>query len=30
MGFDSRIPHRLRNVGKGTFEGIWFVHGREP
>jgi transcriptional regulator with XRE-family HTH domain/quercetin dioxygenase-like cupin family protein len=30
MGFDSRIPHRLRNVGKGAFEGIWFVHGREP
>ena len=30
MGFDSKIPHRLRNVGKGTFEGIWFVHGREP
>jgi len=30
MGFDSRIPHRLRNVGKGVFEGIWFVHGREP
>ena len=30
MGFDSRIPHVLRNVGHGTFEGIWFVHGREP
>ena len=30
IGFDSRIPHRLRNVGKGAFEGIWFVHGREP
>jgi transcriptional regulator with XRE-family HTH domain/quercetin dioxygenase-like cupin family protein len=30
MGFDSKIPHRLRNVGKGAFEGIWFVHGREP
>ena len=29
MGFDSRIPHVLRNVGKGQFEGIWFVHGRE-
>jgi transcriptional regulator with XRE-family HTH domain/quercetin dioxygenase-like cupin family protein len=29
MGFDSMIPHRLRNVGKGDFEGIWFVHGRE-
>jgi transcriptional regulator with XRE-family HTH domain/quercetin dioxygenase-like cupin family protein len=30
MGFDSMIPHRLRNVGEGEFEGIWFVHGREP
>lgn len=30
MGFDSMIPHRLRNVGAGEFEGIWFVHGREP
>jgi transcriptional regulator with XRE-family HTH domain/quercetin dioxygenase-like cupin family protein len=30
MGFDSRIPHVLRNVGHGNFEGIWFVHGREP
>jgi DNA-binding XRE family transcriptional regulator/quercetin dioxygenase-like cupin family protein len=30
MGFDSRIPHVLRNVGHGEFEGIWFVHGREP
>ena len=29
MGFDSMIPHRLRNVGDGEFEGIWFVHGRE-
>jgi quercetin dioxygenase-like cupin family protein len=29
MGFDSKIPHLLRNVGKGQFEGIWFVHGRE-
>ncbi len=28
MGFDSMIPHRLRNVGDGEFEGIWFVHGR--
>jgi transcriptional regulator with XRE-family HTH domain/quercetin dioxygenase-like cupin family protein len=27
MGFDSMIPHVLRNVGSGTFEGIWFVHG---
>lgn len=30
MGFDSTIPHVLRNVGKGQFEGIWFVHGRPP
>jgi transcriptional regulator with XRE-family HTH domain/quercetin dioxygenase-like cupin family protein len=30
MGFDSMIPHRLRNVGEGDFEGIWFVHGSEP
>jgi len=29
MGFDSMIPHRLRNVGGGGLEGIWFVHGRE-
>jgi transcriptional regulator with XRE-family HTH domain/quercetin dioxygenase-like cupin family protein len=28
MGFDSMIPHVLRNVGDGEFEGIWFVHGR--
>jgi quercetin dioxygenase-like cupin family protein len=28
MGFDSRIPHLLRNVGDGPFEGIWFVHGQ--
>jgi DNA-binding XRE family transcriptional regulator/quercetin dioxygenase-like cupin family protein len=28
MGFDSTIPHVLRNVGEGPFEGIWFVHGR--
>lgn len=27
MGFDSMIPHVLRNVGDGEFEGIWFVHG---
>jgi transcriptional regulator with XRE-family HTH domain/quercetin dioxygenase-like cupin family protein len=30
LGFDSMIPHRLRNVGDGELEGIWFVHGREP
>jgi transcriptional regulator with XRE-family HTH domain/quercetin dioxygenase-like cupin family protein len=29
IGFDSMIPHRLRNVGTGEFEGIWFVHGRD-
>jgi transcriptional regulator with XRE-family HTH domain/quercetin dioxygenase-like cupin family protein len=29
IGFDSMIPHRLRNVGSGEFEGIWFVHGRD-
>jgi transcriptional regulator with XRE-family HTH domain/quercetin dioxygenase-like cupin family protein len=29
IGFDSMIPHRLRNVGDGEFEGIWFVHGRD-
>ena len=28
LGFDSGIPHVLRNPGPGTFEGIWFVHGR--
>jgi transcriptional regulator with XRE-family HTH domain len=27
IGFDSRIPHRLRNTGATTFRGIWFVHG---
>jgi DNA-binding XRE family transcriptional regulator/quercetin dioxygenase-like cupin family protein len=29
MGFDSTIPHVLRNVGDGPFAGIWFVHGRQ-
>jgi len=29
IGFDSMIPHRLRNVGNSAFEGIWFVHGRD-
>jgi transcriptional regulator with XRE-family HTH domain/quercetin dioxygenase-like cupin family protein len=28
LGFDSGIPHVLRNVGEGQFEGLWFVHGR--
>jgi transcriptional regulator with XRE-family HTH domain len=28
LGFDSSIPHVLRNIGEGDFEGVWFVHGR--
>jgi quercetin dioxygenase-like cupin family protein len=28
LGFDSTIPHVLRNLGTETFEGIWFVHGQ--
>lgn len=28
LGFDSTIPHVLRNVGDGEFQGVWFVHGR--
>src|SRR4051794_38665640 len=28
LGFDSDIPHVLRNIGDDDFEGIWFVHGR--
>jgi DNA-binding XRE family transcriptional regulator/quercetin dioxygenase-like cupin family protein len=27
LGFDSRIPHVLRNIGDDDFEGVWFVHG---
>lgn len=27
LGFDSSIPHLLRNVGDTEFQGIWFVHG---
>ncbi|MFB9315583.1 helix-turn-helix domain-containing protein [Nocardioides plantarum] len=27
LGFDSSIPHVLRNSGDVPFEGIWFVHG---
>ncbi|MFQ1002481.1 helix-turn-helix domain-containing protein [Modestobacter sp. SSW1-42] len=27
LGFDSAIPHLLRNVGTVPFHGIWFVHG---
>jgi transcriptional regulator with XRE-family HTH domain/quercetin dioxygenase-like cupin family protein len=26
LGFDSSIPHVLRNPGPEVFEGIWFVH----
>jgi transcriptional regulator with XRE-family HTH domain/quercetin dioxygenase-like cupin family protein len=29
LGFDSTIPHVLRNPGPDAFEGIWFVHGRK-
>ncbi|WP_036227619.1 helix-turn-helix domain-containing protein [Marmoricola sp. URHB0036] len=28
LGFDSSIPHTLRNPGTALFEGIWFVHGQ--
>jgi len=28
LGFDSNIPHVLRNIGDDVFEGVWFVHGR--
>ncbi|NEM92356.1 helix-turn-helix domain-containing protein [Galbitalea soli] len=28
LGFDSTIPHVLRNVGEGRFQGLWFVHSR--
>jgi len=27
LGFDSSIPHFLRNIGSSDFQGIWFVHG---
>lgn len=27
IGFDSSIPHVLRNVGDIDFQGLWFVHG---
>jgi transcriptional regulator with XRE-family HTH domain len=27
IGFDSSIPHKLRNNGLVPFHGIWFVHG---
>lgn len=28
LGFDSSIPHVLRNPGDQMFEGVWFVHGQ--
>lgn len=28
LGFDSTIPHVLRNPGSDPFEGVWFVHGQ--
>jgi transcriptional regulator with XRE-family HTH domain len=27
LGFDSSIPHVLRNTGEREFQGIWLVHG---
>jgi quercetin dioxygenase-like cupin family protein len=27
LGFDSTIPHILRNIGDTAFQGVWFVHG---
>jgi transcriptional regulator with XRE-family HTH domain len=27
LGFDSTIPHVLRNIGDVDFQGLWFVHG---
>lgn len=27
LGFDSTIPHVLRNIGDTDFQGLWFVHG---
>ena len=27
LGFDSAIPHVLRNPGIVQFQGLWFVHG---
>jgi transcriptional regulator with XRE-family HTH domain/quercetin dioxygenase-like cupin family protein len=29
LGFDSSLPHILRNPGAEVFEGIWFVHGHQ-
>jgi transcriptional regulator with XRE-family HTH domain/quercetin dioxygenase-like cupin family protein len=28
LGFDSAIPHVLRNPGAEEFQGLWFVHGK--
>lgn len=27
IGFNSSIPHMLRNISANEFKGIWFVHG---
>lgn len=27
IGFDSAIPHGMRNTGDVDFQGVWFVHG---
>ncbi len=27
LGFDSSLPHVLKNIGESDFQGIWFVHG---
>ena len=29
LGFDSSIPHVLRNPGPAQFEGVWFVHAHD-
>ena len=29
LGFDSAIPHSLKNTGTVDFHGIWFVHGKD-
>lgn len=29
LGFDSSIPHSLKNTGAFDFHGIWFVHGKD-
>ena len=30
VGFDSTIPHMLRNIGDDVCEGVWFVHKNRP